>query len=73
MTKHEMDNISSMSSGKLAIIIKNEKEKQEKIVFGSKELVYAFRRLIGIVETECDDDELIAEMKNINKRIHILD
>lgn len=72
MTKKEMERISEMSVQELAEIISREKKSQIDVIWGSDELVKAFRRLIDIVDTECDDQELISEMREISKKICII-
>lgn len=62
-----------MTADEIKLLIDKEKKKQgPEPLYVAQEFLNAFDRLLGIVDMECDDEQLISEMKNIRKRAFTL-
>lgn len=62
-----------MTTDEIKSLIAKEKKKQgPEPLYVAQEFLSAFDRLLGIVDMECDDEQLISEMKNIRKRAFTL-
>lgn len=62
-----------MTTDEIKSLIDKEKKKQgPEPLYVAQEFLNAFDRLFGIVDMECDDEQLIYEMKNIRKRAFTL-
>lgn len=58
-----------MTREEIKMLIDKEKKKQgPEPLYVAQEFLDAFDRLLGIVDMECDDDQLIKEMTAIRKR-----